>query len=210
MLFFKDEVSYILPKLKREMGLWQLFLLRQGCLQWLEKSSPTKIFFFRIKVGKKLSNSPISGKTGYKLTLKSKDQQSFGKPHYFRTTYCCLNVYRNPVRATSNEISCFEVDLCRSVFSFANIIKKKEKGGDKATGSKLKLKQGLSGHCGHKPPSRPRWRCLPSSVTLFRLTLPCVLPYLMVMPHLMSQWVFLLGFSSAFWAAWPFQHPAVD
>lgn len=131
MLFFKDEVSYILPKLKREMGLWQLFLLRQGCLQWLEKSSPTKIFFFRIKVGKKLSNSPISGKTGYKLTLKSKDQQSFGKPHYFRTTYCCLNVYRNPVRATSNEISCFEVDLRRSVFSFANIIKKKKKEGTK-------------------------------------------------------------------------------
>lgn len=37
-------------------------------------------FFFRIKFGKKLSNSLISGKTAYKFILKSEGQQSLAKP----------------------------------------------------------------------------------------------------------------------------------
>lgn len=127
MLFFKDEVSYTLPKLKRERSLWQLFLLWQGCLQWLKKKQLHQDISFRIKIGEKLNNSPISGRTGYDLTQKSKGQQTFGKTHYFTTTDCCPNVYRNPIRATSNEICFWGRPLQKCVLLCKHLIKKEKR-----------------------------------------------------------------------------------
>lgn len=49
ILFFKDEVSYILPKLQSKMNLWQLFFTVTRLLAVAEKkkkSTCTKRFFF--------------------------------------------------------------------------------------------------------------------------------------------------------------------
>lgn len=49
ILFFKDEVSYILPKLQSKMNLWQLFFTVTRLLAVAEKKKKylyQEIFFF--------------------------------------------------------------------------------------------------------------------------------------------------------------------
>lgn len=50
ILFFKDEVSYILPKLQSKMNLWQLFFTVTRLLAVAEKKKkvpvPRDFFFF--------------------------------------------------------------------------------------------------------------------------------------------------------------------
>lgn len=93
----------------------------------VEKKQLHQDISFRIKIGEKLNNSPISGRAGYDLTQKSKGQQTFGKTHYFTTTDCCPNVYRNPIRATSNEICFWGRPLQKCVLLCKHLIKKRKK-----------------------------------------------------------------------------------
>lgn len=101
ILFFKDEVSYILPKLQSKMNLWQLFFTVTRLLAVAEKKKKYLyqeifFFFFEIKVEKMLNRSPISDRIGYKLALKSKGQESLGKIHCFKTADGCPNDKSSP------------------------------------------------------------------------------------------------------------------
>lgn len=109
MLFFKDEVSYILSKLRRLNEFVTVIFIMIGLPAKVRKKllHQNTFFFFRIKFGKKLSNSLISGKTAYKFILKSEGQQSSAKIYNFKTADCCPDIYRNPIRATLDGILCF-------------------------------------------------------------------------------------------------------